>query len=159
PLAEATHASLGHGPRSGVPWAVEQTPLPISGSDRGVPGIATDGSIGVDDMIDYARAAGFAKFRVHFPRAEHGVGTVASTTVGAATRRLAGARLLLLDAATGIVLAAIRLADCSPMGKLMAAGIPLRPAVTSPVSLVVNVLFCLAVIGMAGAAVAAWWAR
>lgn len=28
PLAEATHASLGHGPRSGVPWAVEQTPLP-----------------------------------------------------------------------------------------------------------------------------------
>src|SRR5690606_2216620 len=82
PLAEATHASLGHGPRGGVPWAVEQTPLPISGSDRGMPGIATDGSIGVDDVIDYARAAGFAKFRVHFPRGEPGVWTVASTTIG-----------------------------------------------------------------------------
>jgi len=159
PLAEATHASLEHGAHHGVPWSVEQTPLPASSSVRGTANVAIDRPFTVDDVIDYARAAGFAKFRVHFPRGEQGVWTVASTTIGGDTRELDGDRIVHLDAATGDVLADIRFEDYSPMGKLMAAGIPLHQADTGLVNLVVNVLFCLAVIGMGAAAVAAWWAR
>ena len=45
------------------------------------------------------------------------------------------------------------------MGKFMAAGIPLHQGDTGGVNLAVNVLFCLCVLTMIGAAVAAWWAR
>jgi uncharacterized iron-regulated membrane protein len=159
PLAETTHASLDHGAHHHVPWAVEQTPLPATGSGRGAPGVAADGQIGVDDIIDYARAAGFAKFRVHFPRGEGGVWTVASTTIGGDTRELDGDRIVHLDGATGNVLADIRFTDYSLMGKLMAAGIPLHQGDTGLINLVVNVLICVAVITMALAAFAAWWAR
>src|SRR5690606_5922132 len=64
-----------------------------------------------------------------------------------------------LDAETGSVLADIRFADYSPMGKLMAAGIPLHQADTGVVNVVVNVLFCIAVVGMSLAALAAAWVR
>jgi uncharacterized iron-regulated membrane protein len=57
------------------------------------------------------------------------------------------------------VLADVRFADYSPMGKLMAAGIPLHQADTGIVNLAVNVVFALAVLGMIAAACAAWWSR
>lgn len=158
PLAAATHASLD-GAHHDVPWAVEQTPLPDSGSNRGAPGISTQGPIAVDDVIDYARVAGFEKFRVHFPRETQGVWTVASTTIGGDTRELDGDRIMHLDATTGNVLADIRFANYSLLGKFMAAGIPLHQADTGAINLTVNVLFCLAVIAMGAAALAAWWAR
>ena len=158
PLAEVTHSSLDHGAH-GAPWAVEQTPMPASGSELGTPGIAANRPIGVDDVIDYARATGFGRFRVHFPRGEQGVWTVASTTIDGDTRELGGDRIVQLDSAPGNVLADIRFAEYSPMGKLMAAGIPLHQADTGFVNLAVNVLFCVAVIGMSVAALAAWWVR
>jgi uncharacterized iron-regulated membrane protein len=52
-----------------------------------------------------------------------------------------------------------RFADYSPMGKFMAAGIPLHQGDTGVVNLAVNVLLCLCVLAMIGAAVAAWWKR
>jgi uncharacterized iron-regulated membrane protein len=159
PLATATHESLGEGARRAVPWAVEQTPLPLSGSRRGAPGIASDGPIAVDDVVAYARAAGFERFRVHLPRGPHGVWTVASTTIGGDTQVLDGDHIVHLDADTGNVLADIRFDDYAPMGKLMAAGIPLHQADTGTANLLVNVVFCFGVIGMCVAALGAWWAR
>lgn len=159
PPAEATHASLAHGAHHDMPWAVEQTPLPASGSGHGMPGIAAHGPIAVDDVIDFARAEGIERFRVLFPQDEGGVWTVASTTIAGDTRQLNGDRIVHLDAATGNVLADIRFADYPLMGKLMAAGIPLHQGDTGVVNLLVNLLFCLAVIGMIAAAVAAWWVR
>ena len=32
PLSDATHASMNHTPKEEVPWALEQTPMPESGS-------------------------------------------------------------------------------------------------------------------------------
>jgi uncharacterized iron-regulated membrane protein len=34
PLSDETHASMNHGPKE-VPWALEQTPMPASGSQAG----------------------------------------------------------------------------------------------------------------------------
>jgi uncharacterized iron-regulated membrane protein len=45
------------------------------------------------------------------------------------------------------------------MGKLMAAGIPLHQADTGSVNLVLNTAFCIAVLSLGGAALAAWWVR
>jgi uncharacterized iron-regulated membrane protein len=159
PVSQATHASLDHGAHRQVPWAVEQTPLPVSGSQGGTAGIAADGPIGIDDVVSYARAAGFDTFRVHWPQGERGVWTIAATTIGGDTRDLRGDRIVHLDRETGDVLAEIRFADYSPMGKLMAAGIPLHQADTGMVNLVVNVLFCIGVLAMGAAALAAWWVR
>jgi uncharacterized iron-regulated membrane protein len=110
-------------------------------------------------VIGYARGTGFGEFRVHWPRGEDGVWTIAATTIGGDTRALDGDRIVHLDRHTGNVLADIRFADYSPMGKLMAAGIPLHQADTGLLNLAVNVLFCFAVLGMIVAACAAWWAR
>jgi uncharacterized iron-regulated membrane protein len=159
PLSDATHEDLNHGAHHEVPWAVEQTPLPASGSQRGAPGIVKTGPITLDDVVGYARAAGFATFRVHWPRGEAGTWTVATTTIAGDTRDLSGDRIVHLDAATGNVLGEARFADYSAMGKFMAAGIPLHQGDTGGVNLAINVLFCLCVLAMIGAAVAAWWKR
>lgn len=180
PLAEETHAALNHGVHREVPWAVEQTPMPASGGDgvtagtshhvhTAVPAAAAldddpsrdtrTAAFGLDDVVEFARAEGFETFRVHFPRGDSRVWTIASTTIAGDTRQIDGDRIVHLDPASGRTLAEIRFADYSPMGRFMAAGIPLHQADTGAVNLIVNVLVCLAVIGMSVAAIAAWWAR
>ena len=159
PISDTTHATLNHGAHQEVPWAVEQTPLPASGSSGGTPGVDSRGPPTLDDVVAHARAAGFATFRVHWPRGENGVWTIASTTIAGDTQDPFGDRIVHLDAATGNVLGAVEFADYSPMGKFMAAGIPLHQADTGAVNLVVNVLFCLCVLAMGVAAIAAWWTR
>lgn len=164
PAAEATHATLDHGMHQSMPWAVEQTPLPAATTGTGMPrsttgGIVTEGPITVDDVIAYARSAGFLKYRLHFPSGPQGVWTLASTTISGDTRVLDGDRIVHLDAGTGEVLADIRFADYPLLGKLMAAGIPLHQADTGGINLVVNVALCLGVIVMCVAALGAWWAR
>jgi uncharacterized iron-regulated membrane protein len=160
PTVEETHATLDHGVHSTVPWPVEQTPLPAAGAAHDTPGIISGSRpISVDDVIRYADTAGFVKYRVHFPRDQHGVWTLASTTISGDTRVLDGDRIVHLDAGTGNVLAEIRFADYPLLGKLMAASIPLHQADVGGINLVVNLLLCVAVIGLCAAALGAWWAR
>jgi uncharacterized iron-regulated membrane protein len=159
PLTDTTHAALNHGAHHEVPWAVEQTPLPASGSQGGAPGIAVNGALALDDVVAYAHDAGFSTFRVHWPRGADGVWTIAATTIAGDTQDPFGDRIVHLDAATGNVLGAVEFADYSPMGKFMAAGIPLHQADTGAVNLLINVLFCLSVLAMGVAAIAAWWSR
>lgn len=159
PLSDATHADLNHGAHHSVPWVLEPTPLPVSGSPGGAHGVAGPGPITLDDVVDYARASGFETFRVHWPRGDGGVWTIATTTIAGDTQRLDGDRIVHLDAATGNALGEVRFADYSPMGKFMAAGIPLHQGDTGIVNLTINVVLCVSVIAMLGAAVAAWWAR
>jgi uncharacterized iron-regulated membrane protein len=159
PLSEQNHESLNHGAHHEVPWVVEQTPLPVSGSQRGAAGIVAKGPITLDEVVSYARTVGFSTFRVHLPRGQDGVWTIASTTIAGDTQDIQGDRIVHLDAVTGNVLGEVGFADYSPMGKLMAAGVPLHQADAGLINLVVNVLFCLSVLGMGAAAIAAWWSR
>jgi uncharacterized iron-regulated membrane protein len=163
PLSAATHADLNHDVHHHVPWALEQTPLPASsagaGAGAGSASVGIAHAFSLDDVVDYARVAGFETFRVHWPRGEDGVWTIASTTIAGDTRRLGGDRIVHMDTTTGAVIAEIGFADYSPMGKFMAAGIPLHEGATGPVNMIINILLCIAVIGMGAAAIAAWWAR
>lgn len=157
PLAAATHGTLNHGVHREVPWAVERTPLPAATERHGAHG-GTD-ALDIDDVVGYARARGFETFRVHWPRGERGVWTIASTTIAGDTQALDGDRIVHLDPVSGEVLGEIAFADYSPMGQFMAASIPLHQADAGTANLVANVLLTLAAIVMSGAAVAAWWAR
>jgi uncharacterized iron-regulated membrane protein len=148
---EQTHQSLNHGARHTMPWALEQTPLPASGSSQG--------AIDLDQVVAWARDEGFSTFRVHWPRGEQGAWTVAATTIGGDTTALRGDRIAHLDAGTGAVLAEIRYADYSPMGKFMAAGVPFHQGDTGAANVAINAAFCVAVLGLVGAAVTAWWVR
>jgi uncharacterized iron-regulated membrane protein len=159
PLSAATHATLDSGTHHTVPWAVARTPLPASGSARGAAAIPAEHSPTLDDVVAFARREGLIGFRVHLPRGEHGVWTIASTTIAGDTSDPRGDRIVHLDALTGNVLGDVGYADYSAMGKLMAAGVPLHQADLGALNVIVNVLFCLAVLGMTGAAAVAWWSR
>ena len=159
PLSDTLHEELNHGAHHDVPWAVEQTPLPASGSQHGRPGNS-------QRRPDHARRCRRLCARRGFrdvPRAlaarRDGVWTVATTTIAGDTQELDGDWIVHLDATTGNVLGEARFADYSPMGKFMAAGIPLHQGDTGGVNLAVNVMFCLCVLTMIGAAGAAWWTR
>lgn len=158
PDSSATHASLDHGAHRTVPWAVEQTPLPVAGSSN-APGIVARGAITLDDVIGYAHGLGLTSFRVHLPNPDRQVWTIAATTIGGDTTDLSGDRIVHLDAATGNVLADLAFADYSAFGKLMAAGIPLHQGDTGFLNVGVNVTAAVGVIGLGLAAVLAWWRR
>lgn len=159
PLSKARHESLNHGAHRDVPWTLEQTPLPASGSTRGSAGVVANRPIGLDDVVTYARRAGFSSARVHWPRGDDGVWTIARTTIGGDTRDPTGDRIVHLDAISGNVLAEVRFADYSPMGKFMAAGVPLHQADSGGLNVALNVLVCLAVLALSAAGIAAWWSR
>jgi uncharacterized iron-regulated membrane protein len=70
-----------------------------------------------------------------------------------------GDRIVHLDAGTGEVLADIGFDDYSPMGKFMAAGVPLHQADAGTGNVIANSAFCVALLGLVCASVLAWWKR
>jgi uncharacterized iron-regulated membrane protein len=75
PLSDDTHASMNHGPKE-VPWALEQTPMPASGSQAGNPGLAAGTEVTIDSMDKLARAIGFdGRYQMNVPTGETGVYT------------------------------------------------------------------------------------
>jgi uncharacterized iron-regulated membrane protein len=157
PLSGNSHAVLDHGAHREAPWAVARTPMPAAATNRDP---AESGRpMDLDDVIDFARDNGFTTFRVHWPRGEHGVWTIAATTIAGDTQALGGDRIVHLDPGNGVVRGDIGFADYSWIGKLMAASIPLHQADTGTANLVANVLLTLTVLAMSAAAIAAWWAR
>lgn len=101
----ATHASLNRGARRMVPWVLEQTPLPASGSLAGPAGIPAGTRVGLDAVVAYARENGFTSFRVNFPRDAAGVWTIAAATMSGDITDPRRDRMLHLDQYTGRVLA------------------------------------------------------
>ena len=59
PLSDATHASMNHSEKE-VPWALEQTALPESGSNAGVTGLPAGVPVTLETVTALARQIGFA---------------------------------------------------------------------------------------------------
>lgn len=159
PPAQATHASLNRGVLKEVPWALEQTPMPASGSLSGLPGIPAGISVRLNAVVAFARDNGFTGYRVNFPQGSEGVWTLAAATMSGDITDPRRDRILHLDPYTGRVLADYRFPDYPLLGKAMAAGIALHQGDVSVVNLAANVLFCLAVIALCASGVAMWWMR
>lgn len=158
PLSEATHGDRdGHGGHQ-VPWALEQTPLPASGSLAGTAAVAPP--VTLDGVVGYARSLGFAgRFQLDLPRGETGVWTISHDSQSHDGPNPRGDRTLHLDRHTGNVLADVRFADYSVYAKAMAVGIAFHQGDLGPWNLLINTALCLAVLLLSASGVVLWWRR
>jgi uncharacterized iron-regulated membrane protein len=160
PLSDETHASMNHGPVGEVPWAIEQTPMPASGSEAGVVGIAPGVPVTIDSVAKLADAIGFnARYRVAYPNGATGVWTINQDTMSADAEDPFSDRTVHVDQYTGRVLANVAFADYSLAGKAMAVGIPLHMGLIGLWNFILNTIVCLSVIFLCVSGVAMWWLR
>ncbi|HEX8433154.1 MAG TPA: PepSY domain-containing protein [Longimicrobium sp.] len=159
PPANPTHASLNRGVLREVPWVLEQTPMPSSGSLAGLRGIPAGMPVRLNSVVAFARDNGFTGYRVNFPAGSAGVWTLAAATMSGDITDPRRDRMLHLDQYTGRVLADHRFATYPLLGKAMAAGIALHQGNAGILNLVANLLVCLGVIALCASGVAMWWLR
>ncbi len=159
PLSDATHASMNHTKKE-VPWALEQTPMPASGSDAGVTGVPAGTPVTLDSLVALGRAIGFdGRFHVKAPEAADGVWTLSRDSMSYDSSDPTSDRTVHVDRYTGQILADVRFADYSAGGKAMAAGIALHEGQAGLWNLILNLIFCLAVLALCLSGIAMWWLR
>lgn len=157
PLSDETHASMNHD-RKEVPWALEQTPMPASGSDAGAAGIA--GAININSVDTFARQIGFdARYQLNLPSGGTGVWTMGRDSMNTDSTDPMSDRTVHIDQFTGKVLADVRYADYSLAGKAMAVGIALHMGTMGLWSVLANTLVCLSVMFLCVSSVVLWWKR
>ncbi len=160
PLSDKTHASMNHGAMKEVPWTLEQTPMPMSGSAAGAAGLPMGTPVNLDTVAAFARASGFTEqFRINVPQDDGGVFTISADSMDADTHDPFGDRTVHIDRYTGKVLADVHFADYGLAGKAMAVGIALHQANLGWWNTALNVLFCLSVLVIALSGIVMWWKR
>ena len=153
------NASLNTGELEEVPWGLEQTLLPASGSMAGIEGIPEELPVNVDTVMAYAIDNGFTTFRVGLPTSAEGVYTVSADTMSSDVIDARKDRTVHLDQYTGKKLADVGWQEYSLAAKGMAAGIALHMGEMGVWNIAANVLFCLAMIFISVAGVVMWWLR
>ena len=159
PISGETHGTLNLTGHHEIPWGIEQTPLPMSGSAAGSPGIDATAGVGLDAVVNYARDNGFTNFRVAVPNADSEVWTVAAVTQSGDITDPRQDRILHIDRMTGNILGDISFQDYSFLGKVMAASIPLHQGALGTLNLIANGLFCGLIVLLAWSGVSMWWQR
>jgi uncharacterized iron-regulated membrane protein len=157
PLSDMTHASMNHGGLE-VPWTLEQTPMPASGSDAGTAGVAAP--VTVDGVAALAAGLGLpGRFQISWPAGEAGVWTVSHDSMSNDGPDPTADRTIHIDRFTGHVLADVRYADYSPYAQAMAWGIAFHEGDLGGWNLALNTVFCLGVIFLSVSGLAMWWLR
>jgi uncharacterized iron-regulated membrane protein len=160
PLSDKTHASMNHGALHEVPWALEQTRLPASGSEQGLTGVPQGTEVNLNAVVALAQALGFKnQFRVNLPQGETGVYTISADSMDHDTEVPWGDRTVHVDQYTGKILAQVGFADYAVFGKAMAIGIALHQGDLGLWNIAVNTLFCLAIIFLCVSGAVMWWKR
>ncbi|MEP3332522.1 PepSY domain-containing protein [Sedimentitalea sp.] len=160
PLSDVTHASMNHGAVKEVPWALEQTPMPASGSEAGADGLAANAPVTLDSVTAFAHQIGFEnRFQLNLPAGEEGVWTVSRDSMSNDSTRPTDDRTVHIDQYTGKILADVRFADYSIYGKGMAVGIALHEGDLGWWNVALNTIFCLSVIFVAVSGAVMWWMR
>ncbi|NVK33859.1 MAG: PepSY domain-containing protein [Rhodobacteraceae bacterium] len=160
PLSDLTHASLNDGVRSDVPWALEQTQLPASGSTGGVVGIAPGVKVDIDSVAALANAVGLERrYRISYPQSETGVWTINQDTMSGDAQSPTADRTMHVDQYTGRILANVGFEDYSLAGKMMAVGTPFHMGLMGLWNLVLNTAICLSVMFLCVTGVVMWWIR
>ncbi len=160
PLSDSTHASMNHGNQNDVPWALEQTPMPASGSEVGVTGTAEGAPVDLTSLVALGRDLGLeGRFRVAYPRDETGVWTINQDSMSGDSATPTVDATIHVDQYTGKILAEVRFADYSVAGKSMAVGIPLHMGLMGLWNLLLNTVFCLLVIFVCISGVVMWLKR
>ena len=160
PLSDETHASLNYGPSGGMPWAIEETPLPASGSKLGVNGTLKGEAVNIDSIERLAQRIGFeGRYRVSFPKGSTGVWTINQDTMNSDAQNPFADKTVHVDRYTGNVLAKVTFDDYSLAGKTMAVSIPIHMGLVTIWNLIINTIICLSVIVLSITGVIMWWKR
>ncbi len=158
PLSDDLHASMNHDRRE-VPWALEQTRMPASGSDAGVMGI-TGPAVTLDAVDALARDIGFdGRYQLNVPRGDTGVWTLSRDSMNTDSTDPMSDRTVHVDQYTGRILADVRYEDYSLAGKAMAVGIALHMGTLGLWSVLANSVVCLSVLFLCVSSVILWWKR
>jgi len=159
PLSDDTHASMNHGPKE-VPWALEQTPMPASGSQAGATGLPEGTPVTLDTVDMLARQIGFdTRYQMNLPNGADGVWTLSRDSMSNDSENPMADRTTHIDQYTGKVLADVQFADYSLAGKAMAVGIALHMGTLGLWSVLANTVICLSVLLLCVSGVVMWWKR
>ncbi|MFO1121390.1 MAG: PepSY domain-containing protein [Hyphomicrobiales bacterium] len=160
PLSDETHAAMNHGALKEVPWALEQTQMPASGSDAGVTGLPPGTPVVLESVVALGRAIGFdGRFQVKAPADKTGVWTLSQDSMSYDSTDPTADRTVHVDQYTGKILATAAFPDYSLPGKAMAVGVALHEGQMGWWNIALNVTYCLAVILIAVSGVVMWWKR
>lgn len=160
PTSDATHAALDSGGIRSAPWGLEQTPLPVSGSQLGTPGILAGEAVNLDGVAALAQRLGFTgQYHINVPQDATGVYSISADTMNGDMSNPFHDRFVHVDRYTGRILAQAAYADYSPIAKAMAVGIALHQGDVGLWSAWANVLFCLAVVLLCVSGIVMWWLR
>ena len=158
PLSDKTHAEMNHGAAKEVPWGLEQTPLPESGSLAGTQ--AVTGVVDIDGVVALARGLGFyGRFQLAIPQEETAVWTISHDSMSNDGPDPSADRTIHVDQYTGHVLADVGYADYSPWAKAMAYGIAFHEGDMGAWNLALNTVFCLSMIFLPVSGLVMWWKR
>ena len=160
PLSDKTHATLNHDGVKDVPWTLEQTPLPASGSEAGTPGVPAGTPVDVDGVVALARSLGFQeRFQLAFPAGETGVWTISRDTMSNDSANPLSDRTVHVDRYTGNVLADVGFRDYGVAGKTMAVGVAFQEGDRGGWNVVVVAGFCLSILFLSVSGIVLWWKR
>jgi uncharacterized iron-regulated membrane protein len=160
PLSDSTHASMNHGSLAEVPWTLEQTLMPASGSNAGITGIPEGTPVALESIVMLGRALGFdGRFQVMFPADDKGVWTLSRDSMSYDSVSPTSDRTVHVDQFTGKILADVKYADYPFFGKVMAVGIALHEGQMGWWNVLLNALYCFAVIFACVSGAVMWWKR
>ncbi|EAV44833.1 hypothetical protein SIAM614_08133 [Roseibium aggregatum IAM 12614] len=160
PLSDDTHASMNHGAIKDVPWGLEQTRMPLSGSGAGIDAIAPGTPVDLDSIAAFGRQIGYeGRFRVNFPGSETGVWTINQDSMSNDSENPTVDRTVHIDRYTGRILADVGFKDYSLPAKGMAVGVAFHEGDMGLWNVVLNTLFCLSVIFLCVSGLVMWWLR
>jgi uncharacterized iron-regulated membrane protein len=160
PTSNVDHASMNHGATKEVPWALEQTPLPASGSSAGITGLPEGTPVTLESIVALGRAKGLeGRFQVSVPQDEKAVWTISQDSQSYDSTTPMKDKTIHVDLYTGRILAEVGFADYSLGGKSMAIGIALHEGQLGWWNIALNTTFCLLVLMVAASGVVMWWKR
>ena len=156
-----THGDvLNDGKTKEAPWILELTPMPVSGTTKGENGINPSEPMTLETVDRFAREIGFKGcYQLNLPKGETGVWTLSQDSMSYDMVSPTADRTVHIDQYSGKILADIRYDDYNFFGKFMAASIALHMGTLGWWSVLVNVLFCLAVIFICVSGCVMWWKR
>lgn len=155
----ANHKSLNTGVTENMPWNLELSSIPNSGTNAGLTGIPADQKVDLDSVFAFAKPVGFSHFKINLPSNETGVYTLSANTMSGDIKNADQDRTLHLDQYSGKILADIGYADYNLMAKSMAVGIALHQANYNLWNLVLNTLACGLIILLSISGIYIWWLR
>ncbi|PZO11908.1 MAG: PepSY domain-containing protein [Burkholderiales bacterium] len=160
PLSEAAHITLNTAGQKEVPWGLEQTPLPASGSVAGVVGVPAGQPVTIDTVAALAKQLGFSgQHHIQLPQSATGVFTLSADTMSGDLKNPTRDRTVHVDQYTGRVIAEAAFADYSLVAKGMAVGIALHQGDLGWWNAALNLLFCAAIVFLCVSGMVMWWMR